>query len=45
MTKRSDGVRVRLDSLNAAVAPIEVHAAGETEIQVLGELVEVLAPQ
>lgn len=39
----SEGVRVRLDSLNPGVPPIEVRAAGEAELQVLGEFVEVVA--
>ena len=37
-----EGVCVRLDSLNPAVPSITVRAAGEAELQALGELVEVV---
>ena len=37
-------VRVRLDSFNPAVAPIEVTADGESELLAIGEFVRVIAP-
>jgi transcriptional regulator with XRE-family HTH domain len=43
LAEGGDGVRVRLDSLNPGVPPIELRATGEAELQAIGEFVEVVA--